>query len=141
MADVFISYKREDRARIAPLARALEARGYTVWWDLELIAGQKWGKKIKAELDAAKCVIVVWTTQSVAADRTYVSEWVENEADEALKRGVLVPVVIEAPDDSVVHSPGKGMCVTVQMARGTLRLEGAIDAEVLRGLVQALSAR
>ena len=53
----------------------------------------------------------------------------------------LLPVVIAAPDDSVVHSPGKGMCVTVQMARGTLRLEGAIEAELLRGLVQVLSAR
>ncbi len=52
-----------------------------------------------------------------------------------------MPVVIAAPDDSVVHSPGKGMCVTVQMARGTLRLEGAIEAELLRGLVQVLSAR
>ncbi len=95
MADVFISYKREDRGRIAPLARALEARGYTVWWDLELIAGQKWAKKIKAELDAAKCVIVAWTGACVASDRTYVSEWVENEADEALRRGVLVPALMD----------------------------------------------
>jgi hypothetical protein len=95
MADIFISYKREDRARIAPLARALEARGYTVWWDLELVAGQKWGKKIKAELDAAKCVIVAWTRASVAEDQTYASEWVENEADSAHRRGVLVPVLLD----------------------------------------------
>jgi formylglycine-generating enzyme required for sulfatase activity len=95
MADIFISYKREDRARIAPLARALESRGYTVWWDLELVAGQKWGKKIKAELDAAKCVIVAWTRASVAEDQTYASEWVENEADSAHRRGVLVPVLLD----------------------------------------------
>lgn len=95
MADVFISYKREDRVRIGPLARALEARGYTVWWDLELVAGQKWAKMIKAELDSAKCVIVAWTRASVADDQTYVSEWVENEADEALRRGVLVPALID----------------------------------------------
>ncbi|MFT3728108.1 MAG: toll/interleukin-1 receptor domain-containing protein [Terricaulis sp.] len=71
MADVFISYKREDRARIAPIARVLEERGYTVWWDLELVAGQKWARKIKAELDAAKCVIVAWTK---ARNQTYISE-------------------------------------------------------------------
>ena len=35
MADIFISYKREERARIVPLAQALESLGYTVWWDLE----------------------------------------------------------------------------------------------------------
>jgi TPR repeat protein len=95
VADVFISYKREDRDRIAPLAHALEAHGYTVWWDLELVAGQKWAKQIKTELDAAKCVIVAWTRISVADDRTYASEFVENEADEALRRGVLVPALMD----------------------------------------------
>lgn len=95
MADVFISYKREDRARVAPLAQALEASGYTVWWDLELVAGQKWGKKIKAELDGARCVIVAWTANSVAEDQTYVSEWVENEADSGHRRGVLLPALFD----------------------------------------------
>jgi formylglycine-generating enzyme required for sulfatase activity len=103
MADIFISYKREDRARIAPLARALEARGYTVWWDLELIAGQKWSKKIKAELDAAKCVVVAWTRASVAEDRTYASEWIENEADDAHRRGVLVPALLDEGRIAWVH--------------------------------------
>lgn len=95
VADIFVSYKREDRARILPIVRALEARGYTVWWDLELIAGQKWSKRIKSELDAAKCVIVAWTHFSVAEDRTYVSEWVENEADEGARRGVLIPALLD----------------------------------------------
>lgn len=81
MADVFISYKREDRERIAPLARALEARGYTVWWDLELVPSQKFERQIKRELDAAKCVIVVWTDRSIADDGMYVSDWVQIEAD------------------------------------------------------------
>jgi formylglycine-generating enzyme required for sulfatase activity len=103
MADIFISYKREDRARIAPLARALEARGYTVWWDLELVAGQKWSKKIKAELDAAKCVVVAWTRASVAEDRTYASEWIENEADDAHRRGVLVPALLDEGRIAWVH--------------------------------------
>jgi len=71
MADVFISYKREDRERIAPLARALEARGYTVWWDLELVPSQKFERQIKRELDAAKCMIVVWTDRSIADDDMY----------------------------------------------------------------------
>src|SRR5262245_3155055 len=95
MADIFLSYKREDRARIIPLARALEAHGYTVWWDFNLIAGQKWGKKIKAELDAAKCVIVAWTRASVAEDKTYTSEWVENEANNGHSRNVLVPALLD----------------------------------------------
>jgi len=53
----------------------------------------------------------------------------------------LVPVVIDERSVPGVRVPSEALCVTVQMARGTLRLEGAIDAELLRGLVQALSAR
>ena len=32
MADVFVSYKAEDRKRIRPLVEALQAEGYGVWW-------------------------------------------------------------------------------------------------------------
>ncbi len=95
MADVFISYKREDRPRILPLAQALERDGYTVWWDLDLVTGERWGARIKTELDAAKAVIVVWTAASVAANNTYASEFIENEANEAARRGVLAPVLLD----------------------------------------------
>ena len=33
MADIFISYSQKDRDVATALAAALEARGYTVWWD------------------------------------------------------------------------------------------------------------
>ena len=104
MADVFISYKREDRDRIAPLAKAIEACGYTVWWDLDLIAGQRWDKMIKVELDSAGCVVVAWTQNSIAADRTYVSTWVGNEADEAEKREILIPALLDAGRIAWSHS-------------------------------------
>ena len=32
MADIFISYAKEDRARIEPLAKALAEQGWSVWW-------------------------------------------------------------------------------------------------------------
>jgi hypothetical protein len=66
-----------------------------VWWDWNLIAGERWSRRIKSELDQSKCVIVVWTKASVAPDGTYVSEWVENEADEGKRRQILVPVMLE----------------------------------------------
>lgn len=93
---MFISYKREDRRRIQPLARALEERGYTVWWDLEIVAGDKWKRRIKQELDAARCVIVAWSANSVGTDGLYVSEWIEREAEDGHARGVLVPALFDA---------------------------------------------
>lgn len=53
MADVFISYAREDRARAKRLAGALEARGLSVWWDREILAGQAFDEVIEAELRKA----------------------------------------------------------------------------------------
>ncbi len=86
MADIFISYARVDRAQVAPVVAALEAQGWSIWWDPEIAPGQEFDRQIARELDAAKAVIVVWTPASVD------SRWVRGEAREAADRGVLVPV-------------------------------------------------
>ena len=41
MSDIFISYAREDRPRAAAIARALEAQGWSVWWDWIILAGKR----------------------------------------------------------------------------------------------------
>ena len=89
MADVFVSYARTDKARVAPLVAAIEAKGWSVWWDPDIAPGQEFDDKIEAEIDAAKAVVVVWTPTSVA------SRWVRGEAREAAERGILVPVRFE----------------------------------------------
>lgn len=86
MADVFVSYARADQARVAPLVAAIEAQGWSVWWDPEIAPGQEFDDRIEAEIDAARVVVVVWTPLSVA------SRWVRGEAREAAERGILVPV-------------------------------------------------
>ncbi|MGH8125291.1 MAG: TIR domain-containing protein [Rhodanobacteraceae bacterium] len=86
MADVFVSYARADKARVAPLVAAIEAKGWTVWWDPEIIPGREFDDEIEAEINAAKAVLVVWTPTSVA------SRWVRGEARDAADRNVLVPV-------------------------------------------------
>jgi adenylate cyclase len=85
MADVFVSYARSDKARVAPVVAAIEAQGWSVWWDPEIEAGQQFDDQIEEELNVAKAVLVVWTPTSVA------SRWVRGEAREAADRGVLVP--------------------------------------------------
>jgi adenylate cyclase len=89
MADVFVSYARSDKARVAPLVAAIEAKGWSVWWDPDITPGQQFDDQIEAEIDAAKAVLVIWTPTSVA------SRWVRGEAREAAERGVLVPVRFE----------------------------------------------
>ena len=89
MTDVFLSYASEDRERAATLARALEASGWSVWWDRKIVAGHAFDQAIERELDTARSVVVLWSASSVA------SEWVKNEAAAAAERGVLVPALIE----------------------------------------------
>ncbi|HET7161672.1 MAG TPA: TIR domain-containing protein, partial [Rhodanobacteraceae bacterium] len=86
MADVFVSYARADKARVAPLVAAIEAKGWSVWWDPEISPGREFDDEIDVELQAAKSVLVVWTPTSVA------SRWVRGEARDAAERGLLVPV-------------------------------------------------
>ena len=93
MADVFVSYSRSDKARVAPLVAAVEACGWSVWWDPHIAPGQEFDQLIDAELAIAGSVLVVWTRDSVA------SRWVRGEAREAADRGILVPVRF---DDAVL---------------------------------------
>jgi adenylate cyclase len=89
LADIFVSYSRQDRAQVAPLVAALEAEGWSIWWDPEIAPGEEFDELISRELDAARSLIVVWTAASVD------SRWVRGEARDAADRGVLVPVRLD----------------------------------------------
>ena len=89
MADIFVSYSRQDKARVAPLVAALEAEGWSIWWDPAITPGDEFDSLISKELDAARALLVIWTNSSVD------SRWVRGEARDAADRGVLVPVRFE----------------------------------------------
>ena len=91
MNEVFVSYKREDEPRVGRLVRALEDAAFSVWWDRGLGGRESWRAEIQSALDAAKCVIVVWTHASVSP----AGDFVRDEAGQAKRRGVLVPVTLE----------------------------------------------
>jgi len=89
MSDIFISYAREDRPRAEAIAKALEAHGWSVWWDRDIRAGKNIALVIEEEIGKARCVVVLWSAVSVRRD------WVNDEAREGNERGILVPVMIE----------------------------------------------
>ena len=68
---------------------AIEAAGYSTWWDQRIQVGTAYDDTIERELDSAKCVLVVWSRSSVE------SEWVRNEASEGLRRGILLPIRVD----------------------------------------------
>lgn len=94
MADLFVSYKAEDRRRVAALVAALESAGISVWWDAHIGGGSEWREEIERNLDAARCVIVVWSKRSTGPD----GEFVRDEASRAMRRKAYLPVRIDRVD-------------------------------------------
>ncbi len=90
MADIFLSYSREDESRIHSLVSELEARGWSVFWDRRIPAGETWRSYIGSALQNARCVIVAWSKHSVG------SQWVAEEADDGKSRGILVPIFLDS---------------------------------------------
>jgi adenylate cyclase len=89
MADVFISYAREDAGVARRFADALESAGLSVWWDDALRSGEAFDESIERALREASAVVVLWSPRSVG------SRWVRAEATHADRNRTLVPVTIE----------------------------------------------
>ena len=89
MSDVFISYARPDRSKAERLADGFKAQGWSVWWDREIQLGTEFRRRIADELTSARCVVVLWSKQSVCSD------WVQDEASDGKERGILIPISIE----------------------------------------------
>lgn len=88
-SDIFVSYARSDRARAEALVRGLEGKGWTVWWDTRIKAGEFFDDVIEAALRDARSCVVLWSLASVK------SQWVKAEAYRASQRGILVPVLLD----------------------------------------------
>ena len=98
MADVFISYSKHIELT-QNLAKDLESKGLSVWWDAELRAGERYRPRIIQELHDCKAAIVIWTPQSVSSD------YVISEADRAWKTGKLIQVRTEEVEPSELPPP------------------------------------
>jgi len=71
------------------IANALQALGYSVWWDEELPAHRAYGDVIEENLKSARAVLVVWSSDAAR------SEWVRAEADLARQMHKLVQLSID----------------------------------------------
>jgi len=89
LPDVFISYNREDRETARLISSALEAEGFSVWWDAALRAGETYDEVTEHNLRTAGAVVVLWSKRSAN------SKWVRAEATVGERSSTLVPALIE----------------------------------------------
>ena len=129
VTDLFVSYKAEDRARVAPLVHALEADGYSIWWDAEIGGGEAWRDTICRELDAARLVLVVWSKRSVGPQ----GRFVHDEATRAQRRGAYLPAIIDKVDPPL----GFGEIQSLDL----VRWKGDRNDRKYQGLLAAIRSR
>ena len=127
MTDVFLSYKREDKAYARALAEALARRGLDVWWDVDLLPGERFAEEIEQVIERAKVAVVLWSARSIHSD------YVLDKARLAKERGILVRARIDAsqppPDFRTVQTEDLSAW------------DGAPASPVIAGLVDAVARR
>lgn len=96
VADIFLSYAREDVKKAKLLAEALEKQGWSVFWDrISLLAGQDFDDVIDKAIKEASCMIVAWSAASKQSD------WVRGEATKGRERKILIPILFESVDPPI----------------------------------------
>jgi hypothetical protein len=127
MADIFISYKREDRPFAERLSIVLEQLGFEVWWDFDLLSGDRYRRVIRAIIDECKVAVVVWSELAVQSD------FVLDEAEYAKAQGKLCPARI----DDVVLPFGFGSIHTDDLRAW----DGELFDSNFQSLVKAVETR
>lgn len=84
MADVFLSYKRDERDAVEKIAASLRSLRLSVWFDSNLNAGSSFSDEIEGELRTASAVLVCWSPTALA------STWVKAEALTAVTENKFV---------------------------------------------------
>lgn len=127
MADVFVSYARENREPVQRLADALIEGGLSVWWDRDLVPGSEFATVIETQLNSASVVLGLWSADSVR------SGFVRDECGHALRAGKLLPVRIEEVDLPL----GFGQLHTLDL----LDWDGDTDDEAFEALRREIERR
>jgi len=129
MADVFISYKREDSLKVRMLVVALREANLDVWWDEDISASALWEAAIEKALAEAKVVVVCWSPASVD------SENVRSEARVAREDGRLVQLFLKPCSPPLFFGERQGVDLGGWRGRpGDVRIRRIVEA------VRAVSA-
>jgi len=128
--DVFISYAHadaeadSDRSPAQALAAMLEAEGYTVWWDRQLIGGQDWLRELPTKIGFARKVIALVSPRWVASKDCYAEMVRAYETPDKLVPVFIADCELPAP---IAH-------LNAIRAVGNLALAKALILAALEGL-------
>jgi serine/threonine-protein kinase len=127
MADVFLSYKREDAAKVRKLVAALREAGLDTWWDEDIPPSAPWEATIEQALRDARAVVVCWSPASVE------SENVRSEARVAREDGRLIQAFVKPCEPPLFFGERQGVDLS--------NWRGRQDDPRIRELVEAIERK
>lgn len=127
MADIFISYKRQEREKARAIAEMFVMHGYDVWWDIELLPGDKFSQEIDEVIKSASAAIILWSKRAVK------SSFVRAEAHKANNKDILIPVRL---DDCELPIP-----FNISHTMDLSDWDGSKDDPILEPLVRAVEKK
>jgi hypothetical protein len=92
MADVFVSYARQDEDRCREIVSRLRELGLDVWFDAHLETGKEFPEELQVQARSAACLLVLWSKRAAA------SEWVRREATLGRDQKKLCSVRLDRSD-------------------------------------------
>ena len=130
---VFVSYAREDRARVQTIVEALQSKGLRVWFDREqLDPGVNWDRKIRHALSKASAFVPVVSKTSVSVtDRYFIKEWklsFDRDLQIAFNDRFLFPVVIDEVDPNSPSIPQEFRTANMTRVEADAVPEGLVTA-------------
>jgi hypothetical protein len=99
MANVFISYAREQSESASELGQKLVRRGFTIWMDDTIAPGSNFNDSIREGLEKADAVVVIWSPEAAQ------SNYVKMEAGIAWAWGKLLPARLSSFPASEIPDP------------------------------------
>lgn len=85
---VFVSYCRRDKVSVAALVAFLEKQ-FVVWWDDDLVSGNRFAEDIFKGLGKTQVAVVAWSRDAA------ISDWVNRESLVAVERCTTIPVLLD----------------------------------------------
>lgn len=90
MADIFLSYARQERNDVVPIKVFVEKLGLSIFIDVEgLDAGEEFPARLHKEIEQAKLVLACWSPLALSRP------WVRTECAAAKSLGKLFPIQIK----------------------------------------------
>ncbi|NJL76719.1 MAG: TIR domain-containing protein, partial [Saprospiraceae bacterium] len=98
--NIFIAYAREDVSYLNELRKHLRILEHNktikIWYDGEILAGQKWNEEIENQLQRADLFLLLLSADFIYSDYAYGKEMKEALARHERGEAILIPIIARA---------------------------------------------